>query len=281
MRRIRRWCLRLLIAFGLAVLAVTAYLAWNRPRPRPPTEIFQGVVYTCEEIPGNSKGTGLLHLAQVDLTQPGIELYVTPMDDEAVAHGFEYSLGWTPWAARQEHLSVAVNGPIFTSNSRLMLPGAYARSLRTVVADHRANRVDRDSYLLWFDGQLTPHLEKTKPPPEHALRRAKWAVSGEMVVLDHGKPNPWASREPMPQVLVGIDARRELLFLAAFDYASLGRAAEILADRGVADAIHLDSGDAASMVIGPGAAGVPSLPLLWPKHGAATCFGVRAPVLEE
>jgi len=268
---------------GLLALTLTvwAYLYWTRPRPLPPTEIFHGIVYSCEAIPEDPEGNGLMHLVQIDLTQPGIELYVTPLDAEAVGQGLEYELRWTPSVARREELAVVVNGPIFASDSRLMLPGAYARSLRTVVADCQVNHVDRDSYLLWFEEDLTPHLEKRKPPPAEALRRARWGIGGEMVVLSNGKPNSWAGHAPMPQVLVGIDARRKTLFLAALENASLARAARLLADRGVVDAIGLDSGDAASMVIGRGAHGVRPGTLLWPKHGSATHFGVRAAVLVD
>lgn len=270
-----------MVCLAALVLAGVGYFYWTRPRPLPPTEIFQGVVYSCERIPETSEGSGLMHLVRVDLTQPGIELYLTPLDAEAVNDGFEYELRWTPSVASREKLAVVVNGAIFSSSSRGMLPGAYARSMRTVVADGQVNHVDRNSYLLWFEEDLTPHLEKSKPPSAEALSQARWAIGGEMVVLDNGKPNAWASHESKPWVLAGIDARRKILYLAAFEDASLARAARLLADRGVVDAIELDPGDGASMVIGHGAVGVRSGTLLWPTHGSATHLGVRAPVLPK
>jgi hypothetical protein len=194
-------------------------------------------------------------------------------------HGFEYRLRWTPSVADQEQLSVAINGALFACDSRFKLPGAYARSLRTTVAEHRVNHVDPDSYLLWFEDDLTPHLETTKPPPAEALRRARWGISDEMVLLAKGKANAWAGHEPFSQVLLGIDTRRKLLFLAALDNASRARAAKILAEHGVLDAIALDSGHAASMTIGRGAAGIRGGTLLWPKHGSATQLGIRAGTL--
>ncbi len=239
------------------------------------TKIFQGMVYSCEEIPPTPEGSGLLHLIEVNLGQPGIELYVTPLDAEAMSHGFEYRLRWTPWVADEEKLSVAINGALFDCDSRLKLPGAYARSGPTAVAEHRVNHVDPDSYLLWFEDDLTPHLETTKPPPAEALRRARWGISDGMVLLANGKASAWAGHDPFSQVLLGIDAPRKRLFLAALENASRARAAKILAEHGVVNAIALDSGHAASMTIGRGAAGIRGGTLLWPKHGSATQLGIR------
>jgi hypothetical protein len=257
-------------------MALWGYLGWTRPRPQPPTTIFQGIVYSCEEIPPTPEGSGLLHLVEVDLNQPGIGLYVTPLDPEAMRRGFEYRLRWTPLLAGEEKLSVLINGALFACDSRFKLPGAYARSGPTVVAEHRVNHVDPDSYLLWFEDDLTPHLETTKPPPAEALRRARWGVSDGMVLLAQGKVNAWAGHQPFSQVLAGIDSRRKRLFLAVLENASRARAAKILAEHGAVDAIALDSGHAASMTIGHGAAGIGGGTLLWPKHGSATQLGVRA-----
>lgn len=81
-------------------------------------------------------------------------------------------------------------------------------------------------------------------------------------------------------MLAGIDPRRRLLFLAAFDNASVARAARLLAAHGAVDAISLDGGGSACMVLGKGAKGPGPTTLLWPTRAVATHFGVRAPLLD-
>ena len=206
------WLLAAAAALGLA-LAVC--LCWTGPQPSPPTKIFQGVVYRCERLPGDAEGAGRLFLVEVDLAACGVELYVTPVEDEAAAAGWEYRLRWTPSVAADENLAVVVNGTLFAAESKAHVPGLYARSLRTVVAEHRPNHVDADSYLLWFEDDLTPHLEKRKPPPAEALRRRRWAVSGEMVLLDGGKPNASAGHRAEGQTICGLN-RQGRLVLAVF-----------------------------------------------------------------
>ena len=66
----------------------------------------------------------------------------------------------------REHLAVAINGTMFTSNSigRFRLPGDLAKGVETVVADGVVSHVWEHTYLLWFDADLTPHLTAPKTP---------------------------------------------------------------------------------------------------------------------
>jgi hypothetical protein len=247
----------------------------------PPTEIFQGVTYSCEELAADAEGSGQAYFVQIDLSRPGMELFVTPLDAQAVAAGWEYRLRWTPTVCAEENLSLAINATLFIAeDGKWRLPGVLARSCDTVVAEHHVNHVDPNSYLLWFDDELAPHLDKAKPASKASLREARYAISGQMVVLANGKPNRWASRKPEAQMLAGIDPNRRLLFLAAFDHVSVSRAARLLAAHGAVDAISLDGGGSASMVLGKGAKGPGPKTLLWPRRAVATHFGVRAACLD-
>ncbi len=218
-----------------------------------------------------------MHLVEVNLAEPGIELYVTPKDPDAVGQGWEYRLRWTPFVANEEELSVVINATVFASERRWMQwPGDWGRSLETAISEHEVNHVSPNSYLLWFEDDLTPHLEKSKPPSRDALRRARWSVSSEIVVLSDRRVNAFAGRRAEPEILAGIDPRRKRLYLAAFAHASAARAASVLAEHGAVDAILLDSGHSAGMTIGKGSHGLRSGTLLWPTRAVATHFGVRA-----
>src|SRR5437879_44567 len=72
------WLGVLVLIPGLAAL-VAGFFFWTARGPQAPTEIFTGVIYGCERLVSTEEGSGLLHWARIDLTAPGIELYVTPL----------------------------------------------------------------------------------------------------------------------------------------------------------------------------------------------------------
>ena len=71
-----------------------AHLYLTRPSPRPETEIFQGVFYSCHQLPETQDSGARLFLVRVDLTAPGIDLYTTPLDPEAVKAGKQHRMRW-------------------------------------------------------------------------------------------------------------------------------------------------------------------------------------------
>ena len=147
------------------------------------TDIFQGISYGCQRLKATDEGDGLLYWVRINLTAPGIQLYVTPLDPTAVAQGWQYRLHWIQDVVRKEHLAVAVNGTMFVSDSgwRPRLPGDLANSVETVVGDHVVSHVWEYTYLLWFDDQLTPHLDRSKRPGPAVLATAKWGIGGQGV----------------------------------------------------------------------------------------------------
>lgn len=277
-RRVRQASL----ALAIVVLLVTAYLGWQRPVPVPPTEIFQGVTYQCERLASSAEASGLMHVVEIDLAAPGLELYVTPLDDFALQRGWQYRLRWSPRVVRAENLSVMVTGTLskFKDKPWLQWPGKLARSLETLVADGQVSHIDPNSYLLWFEDDLTPHLEKEKPPPPEALQQARWAVSGQGIHLKNGTIGQSVDRVPDARILVGLDGDRQHLFLAAFERASTQVAAELLSIYGATDAISLDGGTSSTLAIGRGAKGIRPRTLLFPKRFIPTHFGIRALPLE-
>src|SRR6476660_6343516 len=57
-----------------------------------PKEIFEGGTYGCERLEPGSQGRGVVYWVRVDLTAPGIGVYVTPKDPTAVSLGWQYRL---------------------------------------------------------------------------------------------------------------------------------------------------------------------------------------------
>ena len=268
-----------LAMFTLLVLAtMAACLWWCRPRPRGPLEIFRGVVYECRSLPEGPESGGLVHLLRVDLKTRGMGLFVTPVDPEAKAAGWEYQTRWTPRVAREEGTSVLVNGVLFGARYGTRgPPGDWAASMETLVAEHEINHVWEHTYLMWFEDDLTPHLEEAKPPPPRALERARWAIGGQGITYRNGAVATWAGHTRDRRTLLGLDAANSLLYIGVFDSASVTEASLVLAGFGATQVMPIDGGTSTALCFGPGGHGVTAGTVVYPWRALPTHFGIRAP----
>ena len=237
-------------------------LGWFRQDacPRAPAEIFVGITYGCERLVPSLEGSGPLHWVRIDLSAPGIELYVTPLDAEALAAGWQYRMRWISDVVRSERLAVAINGTLFASGAkwRPRIPGDFARGAETLVANHVVSHVWEHTYLLWFDDGLTPHLEMTKPPRREELAKAKWGIGGQGIGLRDGQVWAGLRTEPDSRTAVAIDGPRRLLFMAVGENISPRLILQKLAGFGARDGMLLDDGGSSTMAIGDHATGVPA-----------------------
>ena len=265
----------LVVALALFVGADSFYSGRCATEPRA---IFSGITYGCEFLERTEEGHGILHWVRIDLSAPGIELYVTPLDSSAVANGVQYRLRWIDDVLQKEGLAVVINGALFTSEPkwRPRLPGDLARGVETVVSDHVTSHIWEHTYLLWFDDQLNAHLRPSKPPRPEDLRRAKWGIGGQGVGLQGGRVWSGSDRKPDRRTAVGIDAERKLLFLTVAEWASPRLILEELAKLGARDAMLLDGGSSSAMAIGEGSQNLTRQALLGGWRPVATFFGVRA-----
>ena len=208
----------------------------------------------------------------------GIGLFLTPVDPEAASRGYQYRLADATSVLAREDLAVVINGAFFVADSMLFYrAGDLARGVQTVISDGAVSHADPHSYLLWFEADLTPHLEFTKPPPQAALRRARWGIGGGAVFLWKGQVRESATGHNLDRrTAIGIDARRRLLLLAVFEDASGLAVARLLKEHGAQDGFLLDGGHSTTMVLGPKAAHARPGPLLGGSRAVATCLGIKA-----
>jgi hypothetical protein len=251
---------------------------WEQGHPHQPVKIFAGVTYGCERLAVTQEGGGLVHWVRVDLTAPGVELYVTPLDPAAVARGWQYRLRRIEDVVKREHLAVAVNGTYFAtaSGSWLRFSGDLARSMQTLISDHVIASGPWGASLLWFDAELAPHVLRSRSAVEPALARAKWAVGAHELQLQKGQVVWGGDSTADARTAIGIDEARRLLFLAVGERISAGRVLHMLADLGARDGILLDGGSSSTMEIGQGSTGIPAGVLLGGGRPVATYIGVRA-----
>ena len=237
-------------------------------------EIFEGITYGCRQM----ETSGVVHWVRINLTTPGIAPYVTSKEPMAVSQGWQYRLRRVGDAVASEHLAVAINGTLFSSKSSLWArkTGDLANAVNPVVADHIISHVWLDTYLLWFDDQLTPHLGPNKTS-EAELAMAKWGIGGEDFWLRDGRvwPGDYRSSLPDGRTAVAVDLPRKLLFLAVGTHISPTLIFQTLADLGAKDGMLLDGGDSSSMAIGTGAS-VVSPGDVYGRRPVANQFGFRA-----
>lgn len=244
-----------------------------------PTEIYQGVRYQLFHGPRG----GAIHLVEIDLSRPGIELFVTPVDRISRSRGYDYRLDYVRNVARSQGLAVAVNGAVFAADSYLTpMAGDFASGVDTMISDGAISHLFANTHLLWFDERLKPHIEMSKPPSSEVLRRAKWAVGSRSVVLRDGIPfRPGVPEKLDNRVLIGIDEHTSRMWIGVFESCTTVEAAESLSSAGAKSAVLLDGGDSTSFYLGGRARGIPGGLRFGGHLPVATIVGVRAdPIID-
>jgi hypothetical protein len=271
---------------GAVVVSIGAFIAFTIGVPleeitcsgRPAAaEIFEGITYGCRQLEPSEEASGVVHWVRINLTVPGITPYVTSKDPTAVSQGWQYRLRRIGDVVASQHLAVAINGTLFSSKSWWSRKsGDLANAVNPVVADHVISHVWLDTYLLWFDDQLTPHLGPNKTT-EAELAMAKWGIGGEDFWLRDGRvwSGDYRSHIPDGRTAVAVDLPRKLLFLAVGTHISPRLMFQMLADLGARDGMLLDGGDSSSMAIGTDAS-VVSPGIMYGRRPVANQFGVRA-----
>jgi hypothetical protein len=272
---------------GIPVVAIVALLAFTIGAPLEgeftcsghpaAAEIFEGITYGCKQLDPSEEARGVVHWARINLTAPGIAPYVTSKDTTAVSQGWQYRLRRVADVVASEHLAVAINGTLFSSKSSWRRrSGDLANAVNPAVADHIISHVWLDTYLLWFDDQLTPHLGPNKTT-EAELAMAKWGIGGEDFWLRDGRvwPGDYRSHIADGRTAVAVDLPHKLLFLAVGTHISPNLMFQTLANLGARDGTLLDGGDSSSMAIGTGASVVPP-GAVYGWRPVANHFGVSA-----
>src|SRR5262249_16332437 len=230
---------------GAVVVPIAALLACSiaptcSGRPAA-AEIFEGVTYGCKQLEPSEQASGVVHWVRIDLTAPGIAVYVTSQDPTAVSQGWQYRLRRVGDVVASEHLAVAINGTLFYTKSNRLLPGIgpvlpmsgdLANAKEPVVADHTISHVWSDIYLLCFDDDLTPHLGPCRGFSDAEVAMAKWGIGGKAFWLRDGKV--WSGDRRCyiqdAYTAVAVDLPRKLLFLAVGTHISPNVMFQTLAD---------------------------------------------------
>ena len=263
--RVKRWSIVCASLSGFVLLILVFLYFWLRPSVMPRTEIFEGVFLTVEELPKTSLGSGRTMILEVHWRNPGVRLehreydYPVHRDIRSTPH---FNLTFADWALWRHGPSVLVNTTRYEpSRYRDSLPGMAVRSLETLVVDSRISHLHEHSYLLYWDDKMQAGALTQKPPDTETLEKAVLAIGLQGVQISGGIPryNTFADLNTLDdRTFIGIDPERGILFLLAFENASGYLMIERAVQAGVIFGGQVDSGDGTSLLIGPGARGLPS-----------------------
>jgi hypothetical protein len=257
----RRWWRRTCLAGSIGVLTVGGALlarGWLTPGSIPREEIAPGVFLHVDQVSGK-QASGAVMVVEMHWDTPGTEIVMRPLDKQLKTSGRHYRLTAASWEVWRNDYVVLLNGTLVTPADVLSsYPGAAVKSNESVVANGEWSHVHAHSYLLWWDAGGNGYVEPTKPPSaasrENAVNgigvQALQVATGTLQEATLGTESD-ALRES--RSFIGIDPERRILWLIAFEDATLRYAAGFTAKLGVPFAGQLDSGSATTMIIGPGA----------------------------
>ena len=192
-----------------AVLMLGTVLWWLRPlQPQEEHAIFQGVFYSAQELPETPESRGLAHLVRIDLQAPGVQLYNTPLDPEAVAAGDQYRLSYTWWEGRRRGLAVAINGTLFPWAFGVVSTGGVGAGRTYDYLQKRGQPPERLHVHDLGRWQRSAAHYREAPPPDQVLENAVWGVGGCWRAARQSKNRSRSTGRPSAPSLAQMRTRR-------------------------------------------------------------------------
>jgi hypothetical protein len=252
----------LLLLAAIPVGAVAGYAAWAvlRPQPEPARmRLFRGIEY-LREVRQHPRPV-VAHVVKVDLTEPGIRMFVTPPQRPAPR---ALRAQTTSEFLRTHGLQVAINAnhfrPFWSNAPWDYYPhaGDPVDVVGWAVGGGMAyGRPWVEEATLWFSADGSAGIGA--PPAE---MRVEHAVAGSHRLLSGGEIAGDLEPGLYPRTAAGLSADGRWLILAVVDGKQPGYSegmtlvelAELLRLHGAADAINLDGGGSSTLVISDGGA---------------------------
>jgi len=258
-RRRRRWWLRwLLRGVGVPLLALAVVGLWYRYRPRPSARAWQSHPAVTVEVQTPDEPRPLVvSIARVDLSHPGAEVVTTEPGNDG-----RYEAATVLEFARAQQLDVAINSHFFFPFESNNPVDYYPREGDPV---HAIGIAAADGTLIteqvWRGA--TVHFDRQ---PRGVLglpdsRDALWdAVTGRNILVTAGQVQQPAGEGLAPRVGLGLADDGQTLLLVVVDGRQPGYSegmtvselATLMHTLGADDAIELDGGGSATLVVDDG-----------------------------
>lgn len=255
MKRLLRIALLILL---LGLIASAAVRANRPPRTGLEAELFRGVEYRREAR--SSPRPLMIHIVEIDLSAPGIELLVTPGDE---ASGMDTYASTTSAFLATHELQIAINGSFFEPFRAGTTPFDYYPKNRDPVNVKGQAISDGETYSDDYPDMPTLCVAPDRAWIRHGSCPADTvqALAGSMVFVEEGAPAAGDGRlhheQLHPHTAVALDAQGKILWLIVVDgrqsdYSegvTLAELAQIVSELGAATALNLDGGGSTTLVV--------------------------------
>lgn len=262
MNRKRHWFSTVVVAIALIPLVIYAFQMSQRP-PRIPTarSLFQGITY--ERRIQDQPRPVVIHIVGIDLTEPGVEVIVSPgLDSETEAPSGQTIARTTSQFLSESQVQIAVNASFFypfhehTPWDYGPKVGDRVHPLGQAIAagiPYVAPQADWHPLCVLESSRL--HIATDALCPDHTQA----AVSGWPLLIA-GAPYDVEQRpssdKPYGRLVAGTNRAGTYLWLVAIDgkqplYSQGMTLAEVTAfmqDLGAVDAVNLDGGGSTTLV---------------------------------
>ncbi len=250
---------RIVAASMMFAIAAWAFYQIRLPDRTPLTRaLFQGVTY--ERMVWEQPRAVLWHMVRVDLTTPGVRLFITPGNLDPTPPQMEFNARTTSQFLKEFGVQVAINGSFFDPfHANEAWDGLWeyypkvgdpVNALGLVVSDGVA--YSPEIYipaLCYGGGRAQIGLLECPAGTEQALAGNVWFVQNGWV--QQPDPNP----EPHPRTVVAVDTSGTQLWLLVVDgrqngYSegvTLAEAGQFLVAQGAWNALNLDGGGSSTL----------------------------------
>jgi Phosphodiester glycosidase len=250
-----RWVLLLLL--GLPI-ALQGFSYFHRPAPQPLT-LALGPGATYERMAFPQPRSHIVHVARIDLTQPQLELLVTP--GEVATDGRELNARTTSQFLTHYQQDLAINASFFYPFNE-NAPWAYYpkggdRVNAVGYAASNGKVYSEGNVSTWavvcFDAQNQVQILAQPNCPKGTQQ----GLSGNELILNSGQPSTLTEKDqPYPRTIVGTDATGQQLWLIVIDgkqpwYSeglTIAETIPLLQKMGITTALNLDGGGSVAMV---------------------------------
>jgi hypothetical protein len=241
------------ILCGASLIALTG--VWNYLRPAPNTvtqKLFEGIVYQ-RDVRSEPRPI-IVHVIRVNLRSENIRIQVTPGNPQ---EELPLSARTTSEFLQEFDLQIAINGDGFTPWYSRTLLKYYPHSGDPVDVIGQAV-ANGTRYSVGTDNEPTLYFNRNNQARiNQSPGRAYQAISGNLLLVQQGRPEPEAEGTLEPRTAVGLDQRRNELILVVADgrqpgYSegvTLHELAQIMISLGAYEAINLDGGGSSTMVV--------------------------------
>ncbi|MEB3279754.1 MAG: phosphodiester glycosidase family protein [Lyngbya sp.] len=265
----KRFLLKTLLGFSLVILLTPGllYLALHLTRPLPLSkqeqQLFKGITY--QRIRRTKPDALMIHLVKIDLTEPGIELLVTP--GEPGEDKRDIAAQTTSEFLQKYDLQLAINGsffhPFYVNGPIDYYPysGERVNILGQAISQGKIySNVNKG----WSVLCISPE-KKAEILPDTCPKNTVHGLAGNMILIERGQPVKFKKfsdiNKKFPRTAVAIDKSGETLWLILIDGrqslysqgATLATLTDIIQEiEGVETALNLDGGGSTTLVISEG-----------------------------